>query len=76
MRERFLIGQLIVPSFFVSCNKEKNTIINTQKSHNLLVAGGVVCVENGKGLEWLSNEKDNFVGSIFTISKNTSTRLL
>ena len=31
MRERFLIGQLIVPSFFVSCNKEKNTIINTQK---------------------------------------------
>ena len=31
MKKRFLIGRLIVPSFFVSCNKEKNTIINTQK---------------------------------------------
>ena len=31
MRERFLIGRLIVPSFFVSCNKEENSIINTQK---------------------------------------------
>lgn len=31
MRERFLIERLIVSSFFVSCNKEENTIINTQK---------------------------------------------
>jgi len=37
MRERFLIGRLIVPSFFVSCNKEKNTIINAQKESQSIV---------------------------------------
>ena len=31
MKKRFLIGRLIVPFFFASCNKEENTIINTQK---------------------------------------------
>lgn len=45
MRERFLIGWLIVPSFFVSCNKEENSIINIQKESQPIVTGGVVCVE-------------------------------
>jgi len=45
MRERFLIGRLIVLSFFVSCNKEENSIINTQKESQPIVTDGVVCVE-------------------------------
>ena len=48
MRERFLIGRLIVLSFFVSCNKEENSIINTQKESQSIVTDGVVCV----GGEW------------------------
>ena len=42
MRERFLIERLIVLSFFVSCNKEENTIINTQKESQPIVTDGVV----------------------------------
>ena len=48
MRERFLIGRLTVLSFFVSCNKEENSIINTQKESQPIVTDGVVCV----GGEW------------------------
>jgi len=45
MRERFLIRRLTAPSFFVSCNKEENSIINTQKESQPIVTDGVVCVE-------------------------------
>jgi len=37
MRERFLIRLLTAPSFFVSCNKEENSIINTQKESQSIV---------------------------------------
>ena len=42
MKKRFLIGLLTVPSFFVSCNKEENSIINTQKESQPTVTDGVV----------------------------------
>ncbi|KHE69218.1 MULTISPECIES: hypothetical protein [Capnocytophaga] len=42
MKKRFLIGLLTVPSFFVSCNKEENSIINTQKESQPIVTDGVV----------------------------------